>query len=341
MNLIEKSADISKREALRKVMAAIEESGVDKQILLETLARSENVSRVTPELFEKFVQFVDASPKTVATYAYALKQFSTWLSRNHFLCPTRQDILSYRDELKEKCRPSTVQSYMAAVRLFFRWTGEEGIYPNVAEHVKGAKVDRSPKKDYLTAQQVQDVLTAAQQCDGERGARNYAILALAFCCGLRTIELSRADVEDMRPRGEKTVLYVQGKGQEEKSRFLPVPKPAERAVRTYLQARGNASGKSPLFLATANNCKGQRLSTRTISHILKSAMQAAGYDSERLTAHSTRHTAVTLALEAGESLQQVQEFARHTNVSTTEIYAHNLEREYNPCADAIAEQIFR
>lgn len=340
VSIIEIGTDTDKTESLRKVMTAIEQSGVDKQLLRQALEQSAESLTVTPELFETFTRFVDASPKTVETYAYALKQFSAWLSMHHILRPTRPDILAYREELKARCTASTVQSYMAAVRLFFRWTCEEGIYPNVADHIKGAKVDRSPKKDYLTAQQVQDVLAAARDADGVMGMRNYAMLGLAFCCGLRTIEISRANVEDMRPRGEKTVLYVQGKGHEEKSYFLPVPKQAERAVRTYLQARGDVYGKSPLFTSTANNSRGERLSTRSISHILKSAMQEAGYDSERLTAHSTRHTAVTLALEAGESLQQVQQFARHSNPSTTEIYAHNLENEQNPCADAIAKKIF-
>lgn len=39
-----------------------------------------------------------------------------------------------------------------------RWTEDAGLYPNVAAHVKGAKISRSFKKDYLTSQQVRHVL---------------------------------------------------------------------------------------------------------------------------------------------------------------------------------------
>lgn len=34
--------------------------------------------------------------------------------------------------------------------------------------------------------------------------------------GLRTVEVSRSNIEDMRASGDTTVLYVQGKGHDEK-----------------------------------------------------------------------------------------------------------------------------
>jgi integrase/recombinase XerD len=47
---------------------------------------------------------------------------------------------------------------------------------------------------------------------------------------------------------------------------------------------------------------------------------------DTLTAHCLRHTAVTLALQAGATIQEVQAFARHANINTTLIYAHNIDR---------------
>lgn len=41
---------------------------------------------------------------------------------------------------------------------------------------------------------------------------------------------------------------------------------------------------------------------------------------------SLRHTAVTLALLGGASLQQAQSMARHTNINTTLVYSYNLDR---------------
>ena len=71
------------------------------------------------------------------------------------------------------------------------------------------------------------------------------------------------------------------------------------------------------------------MSTRSISGICKAAMGEAGYNSSRLTAHSLRHTDVTLALLNGIGLEETMEFARHANIATTMIYAHHLDKAKN------------
>lgn len=54
---------------------------------------------------------------------------------------------------------------------------------------------------------------------------------LMVSCGLRTIEVSLANVEDLRSVGDKTVLYVQGMGHTERSIFVLVPPKVEQAIR--------------------------------------------------------------------------------------------------------------
>lgn len=49
-------------------------------------------------------------------------------------------------------------------------------------------------------------------------------------------------------------------------------------------------------------------------------------DDSRITAHSLRHTAITLSIKGGASLQQAQAMARHTDPKTTLVYFHNLAR---------------
>lgn len=68
--------------------------------------------------------------------------------------------------------------------------------------------------------------------------------------------------------------------------------------------------------------------------------QKAGYDTPRLTAHSMRHTAVTLSLLAGKDITEVQQFARHESINTTMIYNHALDKEKNGCSEAISSSIF-
>ncbi len=294
---------------------------------------------ITEDLYTRFIAYLDASPKTVATYTRALRQLFKWLYENGITQPQREDIVRYREELKADHKPSTVQNYIVATRLFFQWTEQEKLYPNVAQHIKGAKLDRSHKKDYLTSKQVKAVLADIDRTT-EQGVRDYAIVVLMITGGLRTVEVSRANIEDLSTVGDSSVLYIQGKGHTERAEYVKLMPEVEEAIRAYLKTRGAVSGKDPLFTSLSNNSKGKRITERSVSQIAKDSMVTAGYNSDRLTAHSTRHTAVTLALLGGQSLEEVQQFARHANITTTQIYAHNLDRAKNNCEATIAKAIF-
>jgi integrase/recombinase XerC len=291
------------------------------------------------QAYNSYVTFLDASPRTVQTYTGNIKQFIKWMHQKGITQPQRQDIIDWRENLKTRCKPSTVQNYITALRLFFKWTEQAGLYPNIADHIKGAKLDSSHKKDYLNAAQVKDILDSIDTRTA-KGKRDYCIIALMVTGGLRDIEISRANIEDLRQAGSCTVLYLQGKGREERTEYIKVVPAVEKPLREYLKTRRKAKGKQPLFASTSNNNKGERLTPKSISSIVKNHFINAGYNSDRLTAHSLRHTAVTLSLIGGLPLEEVQQFARHKNISTTQIYAHNLDRAKNRSEDTIAKSIF-
>lgn len=294
---------------------------------------------ISEALYLRFLEYLDASPKTVDTYSKAIRQLLRFLAERGITQPRREDIIAFRDYLKEGHKPTTVQNYIIAVRLFFQWLGQEGIYPDVAQHIKGAKLTKEHKKDYLTSSQVKAVLKKIDR-KTPQGRRDYAIFSLMVTGGLRDIEVHRANIEDLRTLGDSTVLYLQGKGREERAEYVKVPPQVEKAIRASLADREDTDGKLPLFISLSNNSFGDRISTRSISGLVKTSLRSAGYDSDRLTAHSLRHTAVTLSLLGGNSLQEVQQFARHANISTTQIYAHNLDRASNKCESTIAKAIF-
>ena len=290
-------------------------------------------------LLDSFTRYLDASPQSVQTYSRAVKQFLAYLSLNGITRPTREDVLAYREELKATHKPSTVQNYVIAIRLFFQWTETAGLYPNIAQHVKGARIDRAHKRDYLTSSQLKSVLACIDR-NTEQGRRDYAIVALMITGGLRDIEVHRADVADLRVLGDNTVLYLQGKGRDERTDYVIVPAETEQAIRATLADRDEIKGSQPLFISLSNNSRGQRISTRSVSGTVKSALRRAGFDSDRLSAHSLRHSAVTLSILGGNSIQDVQQFARHSDISTTMIYFHEQDRLQNKCGSTIASAIF-
>jgi integrase/recombinase XerD len=303
-----------------------------------TTARPKNSLR--PCMFSDWIAYIDASPKTAQTYSRAIKRFLLYLQdhgrTDH---PTRETVIAYRDLIATTCKATTVNSYLIAIKQFFKWTEQAGLYPNIAQNVKGLKLDRGFKKDYLTPTQVKRVFAGIDQTT-EKGKRDFAILALMVTTGLRTVEVTRANIEDIRNVADFTALFVQGKGRTEKSEYVKLAPPIERALRAYLQDRGEKEETAPLFSSEANRNRGKRLTTRSISRIVKERLQAVGLDSNRLTAHSLRHTAATLNLLNGGTTEETQQLLRHKNINTTLIYSHALERANNESESRIAGVIF-
>lgn len=292
------------------------------------------------DLFQQFIIFIDATPNTIRTYRGSLKQWFLYLRQNQIGHPDSETVRQYRQELQNSGKkPTTVKNYIIAVKRFFEWTEEAGFYPNIAKYIKSGHLSKNFKKDYLTGSQARQILDKIDRST-IKGKRDYAMLVTMLTMGLRTIEVSRADIDDIRTKGNMTVLYVQGKGHDEKDDLIRMTSHVESAIRDYLSVRRANDLSEPLFTSTSNHNANGRMTTRSIRRIVKTAFISAGYDSPRLTAHSTRHTAATLSLLNGATLQQTQELLRHRNIGTTEIYAHNIDATTNPAATDVEEAIF-
>lgn len=262
--------------------------------------------------------------------------------------------------VKVTCKATTVKGYLQSVKQFFKWTASNGYYPNIAENVHTPKITQDHKKDSLTAA---DVLTIEKSISAnaeakaetaskakkdtagrlsratEQGKRLYAMYLLAVNAGLRTVEISRLNIKDVEAVGGKAFIYVWGKGHAEPDQKKPIAPEVKTAIDDYLQIRSDSkTGGSPLFVATGNRSGGKRLAPTTISTMLKRAMQTAGYDSDRITAHSLRHTTAANVMELTDNnIYKAQHYLRHQSPHTTEIYLSNDTEKQD--AD-IAQKLF-
>lgn len=295
---------------------------------------------LSADLFSRWVEFIDAKPKTIDTYKKAIRQFFSFLLENDISHPLREDIIAYREYLTAQKKPTTVQNYLAAVKLFFQWTEQEGIYPNIAKRVKGVRIEPGHKKDYLTSSQAARLLNSIDRSTVV-GIRDYAILSLMLTTGLRTISVVRANVQDLSTLGDDVILFHQGKGKDERADYVKLAAPVEEAIQKYLKYRGDLDGRAPLFASAANRNTGGRLTTRSVSRIAKTHLIGAALKSDRLTAHSLRHTAATLNLLNGGTVEETQQMLNHKSINTTMIYSHALERAKNNSEQRIADAIFK
>ena len=290
-------------------------------------------------LLERFVQFVDVSQVSLRSYISGVKAFLKYTSDNGITNPTRDTVLAYKKELAKSKSASTIALYLSALRRFFSWCQSEGIFADITAGIKSPHIDTGHKKDCFTANQLKTIIGGIER-NSLKGKRDYALFCLISATGLRTVEVVRADIRDIRTVQGETCLFVMGKGKSSKSQFVKLSGHVLQAIRAYLEMRGAVEDDSPLFASLSHRNYGGRMTTYSISRICKSAMRHAGFNNSRLTAHSLRHTAITLALIAGISIQEVSQFARHSSINITMIYAHDVERLKSKCENAISEAIF-
>lgn len=281
-------------------------------------------------LIERFITGIDVKINSRETYRRQIKPFIEWILNKYSLENLRfldqEDIHCYKESLIRSGKSSyTVSGYITVVRKFFSWLESKKIFPNIAKNVKGLKKPKGFRKDCLTVEQIKMAL-ASFDTNTTEGLRDYALFNLLIRTGLRTVEVSRATVGDLRQESGEAILQVQGKGRDSKDDFVLLVDETLRPLRKYLASRGALSEKDPLFSSTSNRTNGEPLKERTISWIIKEALRKIDIDDSRITAHSLRHTAVSLSIKNGASLIQAQAMARHSDPKTTMIYFHNHER---------------
>lgn len=307
------------------------------------------------DMLAAFAAYINVKDVTAKSYGVCLRAFLDWTRDNNVAQPTREDILAYVSFLAtphprrtRNGKPGAVITfsagtqarYLRAVKLFFRWTAQEGYYPNVADNVKGAKVRAdNTHRDPLQREDAMAVLDSIDRSN-PAGKRDYAMILLSITAGLRIIEMQRANVSNLEKMAGEDVLYIQGKGHDEADTYKKLTPEVHAAIMDYLGTRGKLEGAAPLFASTGHRNNGGRLTEPSISRIIKGRLQAAGYDTHRLTAHSLRHTSVTMLLESGATLQEAQHHARHASPETTGIYAHNIDQRKQHAEQRVYDYLF-
>ena len=279
------------------------------------------------------------SPRTLETYLRGFERFGRWLVDQGIEAPTARDIAQFKADLAERYAVQTVNLTLTAVRSFYRYlVSIEAITSNPAREIPGIKRPkaRRHKRSALTAAEVRAVLDA---CDPGTvaGIRDKAIIMLMVYCGLRTIEIHRADIKDLGSEGDRMTLYVTGKGHREADATAVIPRDQERVIRAWITERRRLGDQDPaLFVSLSPRSKGRRLSTRAIREMVTGYYDLAGVAGENKTTHSLRHTAITTYIKAGGDLMGAQALARHESPETTTGYIHEVNRISNPPEDLIS-----
>lgn len=299
------------------------------------------------KMLDTFLASQSVKPSSRKTYRESLVQYIKWLRETHrdISTLTTADIIQYKETLlRSGHQKLTVRSYIVAVRKLYRWLEGNRIYANIAEEVKVPKANQGGVgnhfiKMHLTEKQATDLL------EHFKGSpRNYAIVNLMLRTGLRTVEVSRARIDDIRFRSGKRILQVWGKGMDapDPSVFVVLTEASYGPIRDYLETRTGALPGEPLFATEGKGYNatkdadypdhikphsGGHMSTRLIQRIVKDGLRAIGLDDHAYSAHSLRHTTATQIIRNGGTILDVKRTLRHSSINTSMIYTASIEAE--------------
>lgn len=270
---------------------------------------------------DTFLNNIDTAETTREAYKKGLKKFFIFLSDNNIKSITQADIINYKNYLIKNNKATTINLCITALKRFYKFLYNHYGIMDYTQELKTITLNREHKKDGLNIKQARELLTSTDNL------RDKAIIKLLLTGALRTIEIERANIEDLTIKGNNYILQIQGKGHEKKDDYIIITDSTYKAINEYLQTRKNKKPSDPLFTSNSHNNNNGRLTTRSIRRIIKNNLLNIGIDTPKITTHSLRHTAITQAIINGADLLQAQALARHKSPTTTQIYIDEIVNE--------------
>lgn len=293
-----------------------------------------------PELVQQYLIYLEAvkghSELSVLEYASDLRTFFRFISRIKGLClkdtPDEEIDLSPIDlkiiqsvnltdayqfliycKNERKNNEATRARRVISIRRFYAYLSDNlgKIENNPMKSLDAPKTKKALPK-YLSLEEAEKLLSVV---DGKFKERDYAILTLFLNCGMRLSELVSIDYSDIKSDNSLTII---GKGNKERTVYLNAA--CVNAINAYMKVRQHDGVKvKALFLSSRN----QRISTKTVQHLVYSYLNKAGLGDRGLSVHKLRHTAATLMYQHGNvDVLLLKEILGHENLGTTEIYTH-------------------
>ena len=306
----------------------------------------------SPGLIQRYREELQArhyARRTVATYEQWLRRFLRFHQMRHPRQMGEAEINAFLSHLatEERVSASTQNQALAALLFLYR-TVLGGDVGNLEGVIRARKRQRLPV--VLTVGEVRAVL---HHLDGAEAL----VAQLLYGAGLRLMEALRLRIKDVDLE-QRCITVRCGKGDKDRRTVLPssLVDPLKRHMNEVQHQHQNdlSAGWGAVELPHAlerkyrnaarewgwqwlfpqgrrwrdprQNIEGRHhLDPSLVQRAVRAAVQAAGI-SKPATCHTFRHSFATHLLEQGADIRTIQELLGHSDVKTTMIYTHVLNR---------------
>jgi integrase/recombinase XerD len=261
---------------------------------------------------------------TRAAYESAVRRFGSWC-QGHGLELFQVNPIhaaAYVQKLGERLSPPSVNLHLAALRQWFDWLTQRGLFrasPIASVKAPRYSVDEG-KTPVLEAKEARALFESIAAGDDVVSLRDKAVVSVMLFGFVRVgavVKMTVGDFDDSREGW--LVLHEKGG----KERRIPAHHLVREALRAYLLAAElGDQGIAPLFQTSPRHApalSGRPMSRHDVWKMVKRRCEAAGLPDD-ICNHSFRATGITIHQQRGGDIQEAAKLAGHKNVRTTQLY---------------------
>lgn len=279
------------------------------------------------QVINEWLDSADIAEVSKRSYRSKLNLWFRWLNNIHYDVrhATHQQVLDYKRWLESEGRSTlTIDGYVTAIRLFYRYCVKKGYYAaDITSGVRASTRIRGYRKMALSKD---DAMRFLDSIDTRTlvGKRDKLMIAMMLLLGLRTCEMERINVGDITTAYDTRVVKVQRKGRHDKSEAVALTPYIDELLCDYMSEREVKSLNEALFMSAKEPT---RLKRTSISEMIHDRLKKIGICDKRITAHSLRHTCACLLLSAGVEMETVRDVLGHTSTNTTRLYVAQMQSQ--------------
>ncbi len=235
---------------------------------------------------------------TINKYLRDVKAFVKWLGGKR---ATKQAVLEYKRTLVETHSPSSVNSMLSSLNMFFKFLKKTDLQVKLLKIQRNIFVDREKE---LSKEEYEKLLRAAKSKNNER---LYLLMQTICSTGIRVSELQFITVEAIM----RKEAYINCKG---KHRRVLLPQGLCKILSAYIKERKIQSGS--IFVTKS----GKPLDRSNICHDMKKLCNDAGVLPSKVFPHNLRHLFARTYYSIEKDIVRLADILGHSGINTTRIY---------------------
>lgn len=263
-----------------------------------------------------YVDYLNREEKrtsTVAQYQRNVQKFLQWGMDKEL---TKENLICYKKGLMESCKASSVNTKLAAINSFLKFSGNGDLK---VKQLSIQKQAYSPKERELGKEEYQRLIRTAQGKNNER----LALLLQTLCgTGIRVGELAFITVEAVRA-GEAAICM---KG---KNRRILLPERLCRVLGRYVEKKGITTGS--IFITRT----GKPIDRSNVWKMMRALCKEAEVEPQKVFPHNLRHLFARSFYAMDKDLAKLADILGHSSINTTRIYIISSGTEHRRCIDAL------